>query len=308
MLFIDGKPHQLGANGINLSGGGRIIQTPVTGGIQLEDTGGTKIVVTPLWWDHYQVWYMNVDIQHSRGTQGLMGNIAPNNWLPALPDGYELGAMPYDPIDRYYALYEKFADAWRVSDDTSLFSYNAGMSTKDFTLEDWPGLSPKTCELPKPFPGIASNKPLEPIPLEKAKGICSKIVDPQLLEFCTHDVHVTGEPNFVKAYIATEILRGNQLPTTPVLVSPKPEAKFTYDKITLSWKPASDKDGDKLQYKYCVWPEDKPSNFNDCTPIDTTKVTVYGLEIGRAYNWRIMVEDGKGGTVMSETRRFMLVK
>lgn len=307
-LFIDGKPYQLGANGINLSGGGRIIQTPVAGGIQLEDSGGTKIVVTPLWWDHYQVWYMNVDIQHSRGTQGLMGNIAPNNWLPALPDGYELGAMPYDPVDRYYTLYEKFADAWRVSDDTSLFAYSAGMSTSDFTLDDWPGLSPKTCDLPKPFPGIAPNKPLEPIPLDKAKGLCSNIIDKKLLEFCTHDVHVTGEPGFVKAYIATEVLRSNQLPTIPVLVSPKDGATFDYNKITLSWKTAADKDGDKLQYKYCLWPETRLPNFNDCTLTDTTKVTVYDLEMGNTYHWRLMVEDGKGGTVMSETRRFKLLK
>lgn len=61
------------------------------GGIQVEAPGGTVIVVTPGWWEAHQVWYLNIDAHHVRATQGIMGWVAPNNWLPALPDGKMLG-------------------------------------------------------------------------------------------------------------------------------------------------------------------------------------------------------------------------
>ena len=36
----------------------------------------------------------------------------------------------------------------------------------------------------------------------------------------------------------------------------------------------------------------------------TVSKTVSELESGKAYFWKVIAEDGKGGTVESETRRF----
>jgi hypothetical protein len=36
----------------------------------------------------------------------------------------------------------------------------------------------------------------------------------------------------------------------------------------------------------------------------TLAKNVSGLQSGKAYYWKVIVEDGKGGTVESETRRF----
>ena len=71
-----------------------------------------------------------------------MGRIPPGTWLPALPSGATVGPKPASLHDRYVALYRTFADAWRVTDETSLFEYAPGTSTKTFTDPDWPAEKP----------------------------------------------------------------------------------------------------------------------------------------------------------------------
>src|SRR5262249_31523454 len=93
-LRIDGKLVKLGSNEILLNSGGRITATPAPGGIQIESNGGTAIVVAPSWWAQQQIWYLNINVRQARGTEGLMGSIAPGNWLPGLPDGTLLGPRP----------------------------------------------------------------------------------------------------------------------------------------------------------------------------------------------------------------------
>lgn len=65
--------------------------TIAPGGIQIEAPGGTAIVVTPGYWEHYKLRFLHVDLRHVRVTEGLMGRVAPGDWLPALPTGEMLG-------------------------------------------------------------------------------------------------------------------------------------------------------------------------------------------------------------------------
>ncbi|MGE5603232.1 MAG: fibronectin type III domain-containing protein, partial [Nitrososphaerales archaeon] len=303
-LRVDGELVQLSATGVPLGPDGRIIRTPAQGGIQIEGAGGAVVTITPGWWDYYQLWYLNIDTRSVRATQGIMGAIAPGNWLPALPDGSFLGPMPADLNQRYSDLYDKFGKSWRVSDATTLFDYAPGASTGTFTLDSWPlGESPKDCVLP---PGLGSGKPpMKTLPAEVAKQVCSNIASEERRAFCEQDVMVTGEAGFAKTYLETEAVGRNAIPSAPVLVSPEPFATGLAGPITFAWREAKDPDQDKVLYRLYVWPVDETPDNNKAVPVpENLSYTISRLEPGRAYFWKVIAEDGKGGTVESQTRRF----
>src|SRR5205809_7553963 len=110
----------LGPQGLDLSGGGRIVRSGAGSGIEIEFPNGTELVITPGYWNSQNVWYLNVDVYHSPAMEGVMGAILPGNWLPLLPNGASLGPRPAAVADRYSALYKTFAEAWRVKPDRSL--------------------------------------------------------------------------------------------------------------------------------------------------------------------------------------------
>src|SRR5262249_44553775 len=141
-LRVDGMLTTLGPNGLDFGDGGRVVKSPVGDGIEIDFPDETVAFVTPGWWASQSKWYLNVDVYHTRAADGVMGAIAPKGWLPALPDGTSLGPMPAALHERYVDLYQKFADAWRVNDKTSLFDYAPGTSTATFTLRSWPPESP----------------------------------------------------------------------------------------------------------------------------------------------------------------------
>lgn len=376
-LRVDGKLMKMNAHGIPLASGGRIMQTIAPGGIQIEGPGGTVIVITPGWWEHYQLWYLNIDVRQIRATQGLMGTIAPGNWLPALPDGTLLGPMPDDLQQRHDVLYGKFGNAWRVNDVTSLFDYAPGTSTKNFIIESWPGgNSDQACTLP-PQPGAPQTKPPEKaLTLVEAEECCSGIIDKDRRSNCVKDVMATGNRGFSKTYLLADQIDRNKYPTAPVLVFPEENKVAIVKPATFTWNQAIDADGDPLTYTHYVWPVDETPNHNHANPvliqnspsgksnfcfllvgllgcllftslifwsikkkpcipvigaiailatvalayyfshcgmaskIDTRLVTktvtntVSELKSGKAYFWKVVAEDGKGGTVESETRRF----
>jgi len=107
--------------------------------------------------------------------------------------------MPASLLQRYYDLNYKFADSWRVRDWTSLFDYDSGQSTKDFTFPDWPPEKPEC----KVAPG-SSSRPSEPIDEKTATQICSKIEDKSIRLQCIFDVSVTGDKGFARAYLASD--------------------------------------------------------------------------------------------------------
>ena len=341
--------------------------TAARSGIQIQFPGGTDIIITPELWEYRQLWHLNIDLRSARASDGLMGAIAPGNWLPALSDGTFLGPRPDDLTQRYQDLYEKFADSWRVTDATSLFHYAPGTSTSTFTVDSWPGFAVQRCELPKQIEGGAPTQPPQrPLPIETARQQCAALVQADLRANCEADVMVTGEISFAKSYLLTEQILRNAPPAPPTLLFPEDDKIDLDSAINFTWKKTADKEGDGLTYMHCVWPADQLHTFNQCTdlpkqmgmftglsnlgrcgwllllliillvvlivlyvrrrrivllliaivvlvaivlvfyfcrPRDMFR-SVSALQPGQAYYWKVVVDDGKGGTVESETRRF----
>lgn len=380
-LRIDGELARLTSEGIVLDSGGRVVQTSAPGGIQIEAQGGTVIVMTPRFWDYYQVWLLDIDVHHARARDGVMGAMARGSWLPALPDGSSLGPRPEtDFHQRYVDLYEKFENAWRVTAETSLFDYAEGTSTSSFTFADWPAENPKVCAAPpRPPSGPLEKSPPKALALEVAQKHCADLAGARAKINCVQDVMVTGEPGFAELYLMGEKVERNAVPDPPVLGSPADWTDLT-GPVDFTWNQTADKENDPLTYRHCVWPVKERFNFHKCValPVGTTSswlggwrggwrggilcavlvlligllllaillwlglkkkqpVLLYlllivilagvvlaffigrnrsisssstlaksmpGLESGKAYYWKVIAEDGKGGTAESETRRF----
>ena len=367
-LRIDGKLATMSGQEILLASGGRIVRTAASGGIQIESPGGTVIVITPGWWDYYRLWYMNIDARHARATEGVMGAIAPMNWLPALPDGSFLGPKPRDLHQRYVDIYGKFANAWRVSAASTLFDYAPGTSTETFTIASWPEESPKSCILPQQPEGTPAKPPVKALALDVAQQHCRAVVADDRRANCVQDVMVTAEPAFAKTYLLTEQIERNKIPTAPGLVFPEDNKTDLAKPVTFTWNHVSDPDGDSITYRHCVWAVDAGYDFSNCntvpaqtllrsggllcavlvalvgcvlfavliltgtmkkrshlglvaiailiaviiafyicrtnTSAHTVSKTVTELGSGKAYFWKVIAEDGKGGSTESETWRF----
>jgi hypothetical protein len=306
-LRVDGKPVQLGTE-LLLPAGGRIIRTPSQGGIQIEAAGGTRVIITVDWWAHYSVWYMNVSVQRARATEGVLGPVAPGNWLPALPDGTQLGGRPSDLYDRYVTLYEKFEDAWRVSDTSSLFDYPAGYSTASYTLERWPEYKAESCKVDKAPPGIPVAEALPSIEFGKALELCRGVTDEVRRHNCAQDVAGTGDPIFAKTFVEAEKIEANFQPGVPGLVGPK-DFEIASATVTFKWEGTSDKDQDPVVYRHCVWPVDDRFTLQACDSKPTQELSkTVTLEAGRDYFWKVIAEDGRGGSSESNTWRMTAKK
>jgi hypothetical protein len=204
-------------------------------GIEIDFPNGTILIVTPVFWSSQSKWYLDLDVFKTQAEEGIMGLIAPGSWLPALPDGTSLGPKPAALHERYVALYQKFADAWRVTDKTSLFDYAYGTSTATFTDPAWPHESP-----PYVIPGQPPAQPLDP---KVARRLCHAVVGNNLKTDCIFDVTVAGERSFAKMYLLSQrIQRGS---TTTRLVSDKdstkPDEPVTFTAtVTLNATPTQD--------------------------------------------------------------------
>lgn len=196
-LRVDGVLTALSDTGVALPRGGRVVRSAV-GGMEVEFPNGALLVATPGFWSSQGKWYLNVNVYGGDAFEGIMGPLAPGSWLPALPDGSSLGPKPASLPQRYDHLNKKFADAWRVTDKTSLFDYAQGTSTATFTLPGWPKDAPP-CDLPK-------EKPAQPADLRVARKVCRPIADKNRRENCIFDVAATGETGFAKTYLLTERL------------------------------------------------------------------------------------------------------
>ncbi len=205
-FFVDGKPALLTSEGIDLDGH-RVsgFEAGDEMGLRVDYMHGPVLLVTPHLWTSYGIRYLDVSVLHTQADEGIMGRIPKNTWLPALPSGATLGPKPANLHDRYVALYRTFADAWRVTDQTSLFVYLPGTSTGTFTDRDWPPEQPP-CTLKPEF-----QKPVTPIlkniELEKAERICRNVTDEDLHANCVFDVATTGDKSFAKGYLIAQDLR-----------------------------------------------------------------------------------------------------
>jgi hypothetical protein len=221
-LFVDGKPRLLTNDGIDLDGH-RVsaFDAGSEQGLRVDFSHGTVLLVTPLFWTRYGIAYVDVSVSKTAADEGLVGRIPKGTWLPMLPSGATVGPRPESLIERYVALYRTFADAWRVTDRTSMFWYASGTSTATFTDRDWPPpppahqlhhaefpLQPAACKLKPGF-----QEPTEPIlkniDLEEAKRICKGITVDDLNAACVFDVVATGDEEFAKGYLIAQDLRCN---------------------------------------------------------------------------------------------------
>jgi FtsP/CotA-like multicopper oxidase with cupredoxin domain len=204
-FFVDGKPWHLPENGLDL--GPHRVTTEVTDvgtvALRIAYAHGPVVTVTPRFWNSQKVWYMNVDVAHTDAEHGVMGRIPDRTWLPLLPTGASLGPRPKSLHDRYVALYKTFADAWRVTDATSLFTYDPGTSTDTFTDRDWPAEQPP-CKLKPQFHVPGATPVLKGIPVDEARKICAAVTIRRLHENCVFDVATTGDQTLVEGYLQAQ--------------------------------------------------------------------------------------------------------
>jgi Divergent InlB B-repeat domain len=268
-LRVNGKLVQLSAQGISLAYDGRIMPTSAPGGMQINAPGGTVIVITPGWWDHYKLWFLNIDTRQVRATEGLMGAIAPGNWLPALPNGTLMGLRPQDLNQRYKDLYGAFGNAWRVNDTTSLFDYAPGTSTRSFITENWPGGdSLQNCKLPRQN---GDQQPLKPMDRVVAGRLAAGVIDADRRANLIEDLMATGDSVFAKTYLLADKINRNKLPDVPVLVYPNDFDTVTNIPVKFTWNNTTDKDGDPLTYKLYVWPVNERPDLNNAVLVSSAK-------------------------------------
>jgi subtilisin family serine protease len=192
-LRIDGVPATLPAAGIALGPGARVAGSP-SGGIELDFPDGTTLIATPHSWAARGIWSLDVRVFHSHASEGIIGALAPNSWLPALPGGGSLGPRPASLHQRHLDLHVTFANAWRVTTATSLFDYAPGTSTADFTFPSWP-LDHPPCIL-----AAGDHTPPDPIDPAVARDACAVVVDHTRRARCIADVQATGDVGFAEAH------------------------------------------------------------------------------------------------------------
>lgn len=206
LFFVDGKQSRLSPRGLNLDGN-HVSGFDVDGvmGLRVDYLHHAVLIATPLFWTPHNMWYLNISISRTQADEGLMGSIPEDTWLPLLPSGASVGPMPQNLNERYVTLYKTFADAWRLTDLSSLFVYAKGTSTSTFTDKDWPAGEPP-CELKPQFeiPGWVVPQGMD---IEEAKQICQIITDEGLNKDCVFDVATAGDEDFARGYLITQKIR-----------------------------------------------------------------------------------------------------
>ncbi|AQT59013.1 hypothetical protein [Cellvibrio sp. PSBB023] len=197
-LRIDGKLIDMATlQSINLGSGARVSKSPTGNGIEINFPNGTSLIALPQWWGYQQKWFLNLTVFNTPATEGILGYIHNGDWLPLLPNGTSLGARPALLAQRYIDLNQTFANAWRVSEKSSLFDYLPGTSTHTFTYKDWPAENSSTC--------VVSGSPqVVPIAEDVARKLCARVSDKNHHANCVKDVAVTGEKGFAQAFLESQ--------------------------------------------------------------------------------------------------------
>jgi hypothetical protein len=185
---VDGTVTDVKAT-LDLGGGASI--SPYPKGLVTVFADGTK-----LWTLNVSPYGINVLLLPSStlrasGT-GLLGPITPGGLgVPALPDGTMLPAAT-DRHARHAVVYGRFADAWRVTDSSTLFDYEGGKSTATHTQKDFPT---DTADV--------TADDLTPAQQAAGQTACGQIADQGLHDSCVFDVAVSGDAGFAQSYTAT---------------------------------------------------------------------------------------------------------
>ena len=197
-LRIDGELRTLTDDGVEFLGGGRVVPSAV-GGVEVEFPNGALLTATPGFWGLLGKWYLNLNITEADAYEGIMGALPAGTWLPTLPDGSSLSAMPAAAAERYEVLYHQFAKAWRVGEPDSLFDHDPTQPMPVSAGAAWPKHS-APCNLPDQVSATPTQESI-------AKQACSGLADDARRENCVFDVAVTGETGFADTYLRTERLQ-----------------------------------------------------------------------------------------------------
>ncbi len=186
VAHVDGKIVDPGGGPMNLSGGGKISTYPK--GFEIDFPDGTT-----MWVLSVGQWGINAQIRPSAGLRadgvGLLGSITPGGLgVPALPNGTRLPAAS-DNAHARSIVYGQFADAWRLTDSTTLFDYDPGKNTETYTIRPYPTNTV-----------VASVRDLSPGQAAAGTAACSDVTDPALHDDCVYDVGVTGDSGFAQGY------------------------------------------------------------------------------------------------------------
>jgi hypothetical protein len=197
----------------DLGGGARI--APYTNGLEIDFPDGTK-----LWALSVGQWGVNAQISPSDALRssgvGLLGTIVPGGLgVPALPDGTLL-PIAADKHQRNAVVYGRYADAWRVTDTTTLFDYDTGKTTATYTQKGFPA---DTADVT--YGDLTAD--------QRAAGgtACAAIADQQLNDACVFDVGVSGQSGFADSYVATQAFYDSGFVAPTGSAAPQPQSSVT---------------------------------------------------------------------------------
>ncbi len=211
-MLLNGSPYPLARGGIlELGNNSRVLRSstgPDVYEVHWDGKGGPILA-----WQATQYWPqagLFVPQSPDNDLQGLLGNADgdPLNDL-RLPDGTQL---PPDPPST--TLYGSYASSWRVTDETSLFTYAPGESTATFTDTSYPHGVPVTVDR------------LTPEQIELASEVCASRGVPAGPQFNDCVVDVTGTANNDFAAMAAE---ATQVAVDPTAARVTPDGDLTAD-------------------------------------------------------------------------------
>ena len=154
---------------------------------------------------------------------GLLGPIAAGSELPALPDGTTL-PLSQDRPTQFAQRYQQLAQAWHVTDQTSLFDYKAGETTATF---DKPGFPTQDVAFTA---AELEQQQQDPAAVQNANNACVGATgQPEDLQHCIYDILATKDPNYAQFYALIQQFLANGPvvlggPIVEVTVPPPPTA------------------------------------------------------------------------------------
>jgi hypothetical protein len=118
-------------------------------------------------------------------------------------DGHSYVIDPNTPAG-FKALYGPFADSWKITPKTSLFTYPRGKTTASFDVKDFPARLITTASLPE-------------AKLKRTKAACraAGVTDPKLIKDCAVDVGETGKVGLATATVRIQSEIAAPSTTTP---------------------------------------------------------------------------------------------
>lgn len=208
-IRLDGQTVAIPAAGLTLADGTRVSNASGAEGIELRAADGTRVRLSANFWASQGYRYLDIDVLKTTAREGTMGTILPSQWLPLDPNGGRFGPAPVSLQNRHALLNQKFANAWRVRQSSSLFDYAPGTTTATYTDRNWPAPPGQACTAPRPgLPVIAMGRDVRQLKPAVIGRLCARLKDPTAIRECIFDMTVMGDPGIVNALEKAQIWSG----------------------------------------------------------------------------------------------------